>query len=136
MAKNWMVIGCILAGLGVAAGAFGTHALQGAVPDDLLVVYATAARYQMIHAAALLFVGLADGRWPDHRWDIAGWLFTSGTIVFSGSLYLLALTGSRWLGAITPIGGACFLAGWVVAALAANRTATMPDEVDTRDGAA
>ena len=121
MAKNWMVLGCILAGLGVAAGAFGTHALQGAISADLLVVYGTAARYQMVHAIALLFVGLAAGRWPDRRWDVAGWLFVSGTIVFSGSLYILALTGSRWLGAITPIGGAGFLAGWAVAALAANR---------------
>jgi len=136
MAKNWMVVGCILAGLGVAAGAFGTHALQGAVSGELLVIYATAARYQMIHAVALLFVGLAADQWPDRRWDIAGWLFTFGTIVFSGSLYVLALTGSRWLGAITPIGGACFLGGWLVAALAASRTAGRSDAAKVRDGAA
>ncbi len=136
MAKNWMVIGCILAGLGVAAGAFGTHALKGTVSGELLVVYATAARYQMIHAVALLFVGLAGLQWPDRRWDIAGWLFTSGTIVFSGSLYVLALTGSRWLGAITPIGGACFLGGWLVTALAASRIAGRPDAASLRDGAA
>lgn len=121
MARTWMVLGCIIAGLGVAAGAFGTHALEGRISVDLLMVYGTAARYQMVHGLALLFVGLAAMQTQDRRWDVAGWLFTSGVIVFSGSLYMLAVTGARWLGAITPIGGACFLAGWVVAAFAASR---------------
>jgi uncharacterized membrane protein YgdD (TMEM256/DUF423 family) len=85
------------------------------------MVYGTATRYQMVHGLALLFVGLAAMQSQDRRWDVAGWLFTSGVIVFSGSLYMLALTGARWLGAITPIGGVCFLTGWVVAAYTASR---------------
>ncbi len=136
MAKLWMVLGCIFAGLGVAAGAFGAHALAGTLTAELVVVYDTAARYQMIHALALLFVGLAAGQWPDRRWDLAGALFTSGIIVFAGSLYALSLTGSSWLGAVTPIGGACLIAGWLVAASAASRltsernTSVIRDEVE------
>jgi len=126
MTKTWIVLGCALAGLGVAAGAFGAHALEGSVPTDLLAVYETAARYQLTHALGLLFVGIASTRWPDRRWDIAGWMFASGIFVFSGSLYALSLTGSRWLGAITPIGGACFLVGWVAAALAGCRISSQP----------
>lgn len=129
-----MVLGCIIAGLGVAAGAFGTHALDGRISVDLLVVYGTAARYQMVHGLALLFVGLAAMHWPDRRWDVAGWLFTSGIIVFAGSLYMLALTGARWLGAITPIGGACFLTGWAVAAYAASRVTRGPGAFVVRGG--
>jgi len=129
-----MVLGCVFAGLGVAAGAFGAHALEGRMSADLLAVFETAARYQLIHALALLFVGLAAGRGRDRRWDIAGSLFTVGILVFAGSLYTLALTGSRWLGAITPIGGACFLVGWIVAALAASRVAGQTDSQGITDG--
>lgn len=136
MEKTWVVFGCILAGLGVAAGAFGTHALQVALPVDLLAVYETAARYQLVHALALLFVGLASAIWPDRRWDVAGGLFTVGIVVFAGSLYLLALTGARWLGAITPIGGACFLAGWLVTAFAAARSIGRPIASRFTDAAA
>lgn len=135
MARTWMTLGCVFAGLGVAAGAFGAHALAGSISADLLVVYETAARYQLIHALALLVVGLAAGQRRDRRWDIAGSLFTIGILVFAGSLYTLALTGSRWLGAITPIGGACFLAGWIVAAVAASQIVGGPDARGIRDGA-
>ena len=84
--------------------------------EDLTEVYETAARYQMYHALALLAVGWAAGRWEiaSVRW--AGWLFVIGTAIFSGSLYLLSITGLRWLGAVTPIGGVCLLAGWLLLA--------------------
>lgn len=114
--------GCILALLAVAAGAFGAHALRNAVPADLLPVWETGARYHMYHALAILAVALAAGPAPARAWAWAGWLFAAGIVVFSGSLYLMTVTGMRWLGAITPIGGAAFLAGWVAAALGARGT--------------
>ncbi len=135
MAQTWIILGCVLAGLGVAAGAFGAHALEHTMSPDLLEAFGTAARYQLIHALALLFVGLATERWPDRRWDVAGFLFTAGVVVFSGSLYVLSMTGSRWLGAITPIGGGCFLAGWLVAALASRRAIEQQDSTVVRDRA-
>ncbi len=121
MARTFWILGCFFGLVGVAAGAFGAHALRARVPADLLVVYETGARYQMYHALALLAVALAAARWPAGGWTLPGWLFTAGILVFSGSLYVLALTGTRWLGAITPIGGACFLAGWALLALAGMR---------------
>ena len=136
MERTWVVTGCALAGLGVAAGAFGAHALEGTLSPESLAVYETASRYALVHAVALLFVGLASATWPDRRWNLAGGLFVAGIIVFAGSLYLLALTGVRWLGAIRPIGGACFLAGWLSSALAAGRSITRPREATLRDGAA
>jgi uncharacterized membrane protein YgdD (TMEM256/DUF423 family) len=107
--------------VGVAAGAFGAHALRARLAPDLLAVFETAARYQMYHALALLAVAWAGGRWPGPLLAWAGWLFVAGTLLFSGSLYALALSGVRWLGAITPLGGVCFLAGWLCLALAARR---------------
>ncbi|HEU0052201.1 MAG TPA: DUF423 domain-containing protein, partial [Longimicrobium sp.] len=112
MARTFWTLGCVLALLAVAAGAFGAHALRGRVAADLLPVFETGARYHMYHALALLGVALAAGRWPQGGWSLPGWLFIAGIVIFSGSLYLLALTGTRWLGAVTPIGGVCFLAGW------------------------
>jgi len=124
MGNRWLVTGAVLAGLGVAAGAFGTHALSSRLSPDLLDIFETATRYHVLHAVALLVVGLAGRSDPASRaWNGAGWLFTIGILVFGGSLYALALTGARWLGAVTPIGGACFLAGWVVVAFAAARSA-------------
>lgn len=123
MANRWLATGAVLAGLGVAAGAFGTHALSGRLTPDLLDVFETATRYHLLHAVALLVVGLAIGHDAGSRmWNAAGWLFTVGILVFGGSLYALALTGARWLGAVTPIGGACFLVGWAVVAVAASRS--------------
>ena len=121
MARTFWILGCFFGLVGVAAGAFGAHALRERVPTDLLAVFETGARYQMYHALALLAVALAASRWPGGGWSLPGWLFTAGIVVFSGSLYLLALTGTRWLGAITPIGGVCFLAGWALLALAGMR---------------
>lgn len=101
-------LGAASALIAVAAGAFGAHALRARLEPDMLAVFETAARYQMYHALALCIVGLLAGRAA----RAAGWLFVSGTVVFSGSLYLMALTGERWLGAVTPVGGAAFIAGW------------------------
>ena len=107
--------------LAVAAGAFGAHALRARLSPDLLAVFETGARYQMYHALALLAVAWMVTRWPG-PWPVrAGWLFAAGTVLFSGSLYALALTGVRWLGAITPLGGAAFLAGWLCLAWGASR---------------
>ena len=105
-------VGAALAFLGVAGGAFGAHALEGRMAPDLLEIFGTAVEYQMYHALALLLLSVLPREFsgPGPLW--AGRLFVAGTIVFSGSLYILAFTGVRWLGAITPIGGVCFLGGW------------------------
>lgn len=107
--------------LSVAAGAFGAHALRARLSAELLAVFETAARYQMYHALALLGVARAVSRWPGALPQWSGWLFVAGTVLFSGSLYALALSGVRWLGAITPLGGVAFLAGWLCLVLTARR---------------
>jgi len=112
-------IGAISALLAVAAGAFGAHALRARLGPDLLATFETGARYQMYHALALLAAAWLSTRTPAPQAVWAGWLFLAGTIVFSGSLYALALTGHRWLGAVTPFGGLAFLAGWACLAWAA-----------------
>lgn len=114
--RLFFVVGSILAGIAVAAGAFGAHGLKGRIEPQLLEAFATGARYQMSHALALLGVAWGVNRWPQAGLDLGGWLIAAGTIVFSGSLYLMALTGTRWLGAITPIGGVFMIAGWAVLA--------------------
>jgi uncharacterized membrane protein YgdD (TMEM256/DUF423 family) len=119
--RLFFVIGSTSALVAVAAGAFGAHALRARLTPDLLAVFETGARYQMYHAFALLASAWAVTRWPG-PWPVrAGWLFLIGTIVFSGSLYTLALGGVRWLGAVTPLGGAAFLAGWLCLLLGAAR---------------
>lgn len=123
MVRTFWMLGCVFALAGVGAGAFGAHGLRARLGADLLAVWETAARYQLFHALALLAVALAASRWPAPAWAAAGWLFTAGIVVFSGSLYLLALTGTRWLGAVTPLGGLCFLAGWAAAAWAGRAAA-------------
>jgi uncharacterized membrane protein YgdD (TMEM256/DUF423 family) len=105
-------LGACFGFLAVLAGAFGAHALRSRLSPDLLAVFETAARYQMYHALALLAVAWVASRSPAPLTAWAGALFVVGTVLFSGSLYLLALTGARWLGAITPLGGVAFLAGW------------------------
>jgi len=117
MDKAFALAGALSAFIAVAAGAFGAHALRARLPADLLAVFETGARYQMYHALALLAVAWASNHWPGTPLRLAGWLFIGGTLLFSGSLYLLALTGARWLGAITPLGGLLFLAGWAALAI-------------------
>ena len=111
-------LGAILGFLGVAMGAFGAHTLRGRLSADLLQVFETGARYQLIHALALVGVALARGRFPGRAIATAGWMFVTGIVLFSGSLYALALTGARAFGAVTPLGGLCFLAGWAALAVA------------------
>jgi len=117
---NWLRLGAILGGLAVAGGAFAAHGLEKRLDERGLDLFETAARYQMYHALALVAVGLLAGTGrPGRTLVVAGWSFFLGILLFSGSLYALALSGVRWLGAITPIGGVLFLVGW--AALAAHR---------------
>jgi uncharacterized membrane protein YgdD (TMEM256/DUF423 family) len=116
MDRAFALAGSLSAFLAVAAGAFGAHALRARLAPDLLAVFETAARYQMYHALALLGVAWAITRFAPGPVRVAGWLFIGGTIVFCGSLYLLALSGTRWLGAITPLGGLLFLGGWLTLA--------------------
>ncbi|MEL6868893.1 MAG: DUF423 domain-containing protein [Pseudomonadota bacterium] len=121
MKSNWFAVGAIAAGLGVALGAFGAHALKTRVGADLLAVFEVGVRYQMYHALGLLAIAWAAERWPGKLPKAAGWLFTVGIVLFSGSLYLMTFTGARWLGAITPLGGLCFIAGWIALAVVALR---------------
>ncbi len=120
MDRTFAALGALSAGISVAAGAFGAHALRARVSPDLLAVFETAARYQMYHALGLVAAAWATERAPGAAaW--AGWLFVAGTVLFSGSLYALALSGVRALGAITPFGGIAFIAGWIALAVAALR---------------
>ena len=112
MERRFAALGASSALVAVAAGAFGAHGLRERIPPDLLAVFETAARYQMYHALALLATAWAWTRWPVPAVSLAGWSFAAGTVLFSGSLYLLALTGHHWLGAVTPLGGVAFLVGW------------------------
>lgn len=114
----WFATGSILAGSGVLLGAFAAHGLKDRVTADLLAVFETGVRYHLVHALGLLGVAWAADRWGGLWTTVAGWAFAAGILVFSGSLYLLAVTGQRWLGAITPVGGVAFVVGW--AALAAS----------------
>ncbi|MDT5156466.1 MAG: hypothetical protein QOC99_2120 [Acidobacteriota bacterium] len=118
MDRLFFLVGALSAFVGVALGAFGAHGLKGRLSEDMLATFEVGVRYQMYHAFALMAAAWAWARWPGTLTSAAGWLFLAGTIVFSGSLYLLSLTGQRWLGAITPVGGLAFLAGWLCLAAA------------------
>lgn len=122
MERRFFALGAVLAMIGVAAGAFGAHALKSRLTPDMLAVFEVGVRYQLVHALALLAVAWAITRWPGRAALYAGALFIAGIVLFSGSLYLLALTGERALGAITPFGGVAFLAGWACLAWAAWRS--------------
>jgi uncharacterized membrane protein YgdD (TMEM256/DUF423 family) len=121
MERLLFALGAASALISVGAGAFGAHALRTRLSPELLAVFETGARYQMYHALGLFAAAWAVARWPG-PWAVrAGWLFVVGTLLFSGSLYALALSGLRWLGAVTPFGGVAFLAGWVCLVLASRR---------------
>ena len=121
----WTFAGAVSGFLAVALGAFGAHALRGRLAPDMQAVFETAARYQMAHALALVALGLGSARLAPRAVRGVGALFVAGTVIFAGSLYALALTGERGWGAVTPVGGLLFLAGWAwlaAAAYAASRT--------------
>ncbi len=111
-------VGSLFGLSGVVLGAFGAHALKARISVDMLAVYQTGVQYHLVHAVALLAIGgLAPTTMEPNRIALSARLFSAGILIFSGSLYVLALTGERWLGAITPLGGVCFLAGWTLLAL-------------------
>ncbi|MFB6263057.1 MAG: DUF423 domain-containing protein [Bradymonadaceae bacterium] len=116
--KLFAIAGAVLGALAVAAGAFGAHGLESRLEPDALETWNTAARYQMYHALALLAAGTRGGEWVGAALSTAGWAWIGGTVVFSGSLYLLVWTDTDWLGAITPIGGLALIVGWVAMAIA------------------
>ena|SRR5438876_6924460 len=121
MDKTWFVMGALLGLIGVGFGAFGAHALRARLSAEALTTFETGVRYQMYHAIALLAVAFAIQRWGGSLSTWAGALFAAGILVFSGSLYALALSGVRAFGAITPLGGLAFIAGWACLGLAALR---------------
>ena len=122
MDKTFFAAGAILGALAVALGAFGAHGLKPVLTPDMLANFETGVRYHMYHALALIAAALLAGRFPESRLPVwGGWLFVAGIVFFSGSLYLMAFTGMRWLGAITPIGGVAMIAGWLCLAVAALR---------------
>jgi uncharacterized membrane protein YgdD (TMEM256/DUF423 family) len=119
MVQVFFVVGSLSALVAVALGAFAAHGLRGRLSPDMLNTFEVGVRYQMYHALALLAVAWAVTRGPGASASAAGWLFVVGTVLFSGSLYVLTLTGVRWLGAITPFGGVAFLLGWLALAWSA-----------------
>jgi len=118
---GWFVTGAIVAGVGVVLGAFGAHGLKTRVSPEMLAIFETGVRYQMYHAFGLLAVGLAASRWGGGWVNAAGWLFLFGVTIFSGSLYVMTVSGVRWLGAITPIGGLLMILGWGALAIGVMR---------------
>ncbi|MGB3534046.1 MAG: DUF423 domain-containing protein [Microcoleaceae cyanobacterium] len=123
MARIFICLASILAGLSVAAGAFGAHSLKTQVSETALEIFKTGAQYQMYHALSLLLVGLFlhQTDTPQPLMVGAGWAWVSGIVIFSGSLYALSLTGIKWLGAITPLGGVALIIGWGCLAIAATK---------------
>lgn len=126
MDRTFLLLGALAGFIGVALGAFGAHGLRTRLSAEMLAVFETGVRYQMYHALAILIVALAAARLDGWLIRTAGWLFTVGIVLFSGSLYALALSGITILGAVTPIGGLAFLAGWACLALAGLAFAGIP----------
>jgi len=114
--RLFFVLGAVLAGLAILIGAFGAHALRGHVSADRYDDFVTGARYHLPQALGLFAVSRAAVKWPGRAVAAAGWLFVAGIVLFSGSLYLLGVTGQRWLGAVTPVGGLAFIVGWALLA--------------------
>jgi uncharacterized membrane protein YgdD (TMEM256/DUF423 family) len=114
MSRLFLIIGAVNGGLSVACGAFAAHGLSGRLSAASLATFETAARYQMYHALALVAVAVLLTRDASSALERAGWSFLIGIVLFSGSLYALTFTGQTWLGAVTPVGGVAFLAGWAL----------------------
>lgn len=113
MDRLFFCIGAFSGFLGVLLGAFGAHLLKQRLDPEMLGVFEVGVRYQMYHAFALIVLAWVLPQWAGPAGMMAGWFFIAGTVIFSGSLYLLSITGVRWLGAITPVGGLAFLVGWI-----------------------
>ena len=122
MDRTFFALGALLAGLGVAAGAFGAHALRDHLAPERLAQYELAVRYQLYHAFALIAAAWAVKQWPASTALIAGWLFVVGVVIFCGTVYALAFGSPRWFGAITPIGGLSLIIGWLLLFLSAIRS--------------
>ena len=118
MGRLFIRLGAVAGFIGVALGAFGAHMLRAQLSANHFVVFETGVLYQMVHALALVLVGVLIGRRPARLTAAAGWCFAVGIVLFSGSLYVLSITGSTAFGVVTPLGGLCFLAGWAFLALA------------------
>ncbi|MCK2096221.1 DUF423 domain-containing protein [Thauera aromatica] len=123
MNRIFLFVGALSACIAVGLGAFGAHGLRGRLEADMLAVFETGVRYQMYHALALVALGLARRLEPGRLAAAAGGLFIAGSLCFSGSLYLIALAGARGIGLVTPAGGLMLLAGWLMLALAALKSA-------------
>lgn len=118
MAKTFLIIAAIYGFLAVSLGAFGAHALKTKLSPELMAVYQTAVQYHFYHLLALMMTALLLIQWPESSWlKFSGYGFAVGILIFSGSLYVLAITGIRWLGAITPIGGLIFILAWLALAI-------------------
>jgi uncharacterized membrane protein YgdD (TMEM256/DUF423 family) len=122
MDRWFFALGALLAGLGVAAGAFGAHALRDHLAPDRLAQYELAVRYQLYHAFALIAAAWAVRQWPGSTAQTAGWLFVVGVLIFCGTVYALSFGSPRWFGAITPLGGISLIAGWLFLAWAAIKS--------------
>lgn len=118
----WVGIASLFAALGVGLGAFGAHALKVRLSPEDLAIFEVGVRYQMYHALALLGLGFVAAKVDSNLIRAAGWLFVSGIVIFSGSLYALVFTGNRMLGAVTPIGGLAFIIAWILLAFAVFRS--------------
>lgn len=120
--KTWIILGAVLAALAVGLGAFGAHFLKAKIlPADLLI-FETGVKYHMYHALGLILLGILGLHYGLNMVNISAVLILTGIILFSGSLYLLVFTGLRWMGIITPLGGLCFISGWIILALKLFRT--------------
>ena len=126
MDRTFLLLGSVAGFIGVALGAFGAHGLRARLSPEMLAVFETGVRYQMYHALAILLVALAAARFDGWLVRAAGWSFVLGIVLFSGSLYALALSGMTRLGIVTPLGGLAFLAGWVFLMVTALALAASP----------
>jgi uncharacterized membrane protein YgdD (TMEM256/DUF423 family) len=126
MDRLFFTFGCLFGFVGVGLGAFAAHALKARLAPELLTAFDTGVRYQLTHALALLAVAWACTRWPGKAVQASGWLFIVGTLLFSGSLYVLSITGVRGLGFVTPFGGMALLTGWLCLLVAPWREKNNP----------